>query len=113
MESMAYDFKIIARKNPASELRELNNKFGGCCEVINGKNGETLFDGFDMQKWGVADFEAIVRKYAEMENPSPDDGISYIRKGEVPGEAIVEYTNGMTDANVCLALDAPEFEAAE
>ena len=39
------DFKIIAGKNPAKELAELNKKFCYCCEIIEGNNGETLFDG--------------------------------------------------------------------
>lgn len=43
------DFKIIAAKNPAKELIELNKKFCNCCEITEGNNGETLFDGFDLQ----------------------------------------------------------------
>ncbi len=43
------DFKIIAAKNPAKELIELNKKFCNCCEITEGNNGETLFDGFDQE----------------------------------------------------------------
>ena len=105
------DFKIIAGKNPAKELEAINEELKGCCCVVHGKNGETLFDGFDVCGWAVERFEAIARKYAEMENPGEDDGISYIRKGVEPDDEIVEYTNRMTECNVCVVLDAPEFEA--
>lgn len=105
------DFKIIAGKNPAKELEALNEELKGCCCVVHGKNGETMFDAFDIFQWAAERFESIARKYAEMENPGEDDGISYIRKGVEPGDEIVEYTNRMTECNVCVVLDVPEFEA--
>lgn len=104
------DFKIIAAKNPAAELLALNKKFFNCCKVTEGKNGETLFDGFDIQHWAVKEFEAVARKYAEMDSPSEDDGISYMRKGEEPTDDIVEYSNGLTDAQINLVLEPTEFE---
>ena len=104
------DFKIIAGKNPAKELAELNKKFCYCCEIIEGNNGETLFDGFDIQPWAVEEFEAIARKYAEMKNPGFNDGISYIRKGESPEDPIVEYNNDKTEGHICVVLEPVDFE---
>lgn len=103
------DFKIIAAKNPAAELLELNKKFFNCCTVKYGADREMLFDGFDIQDYAVQEFEAVARKYAEMENPGEDDGISYMRKGEEPTDAIVEYSNGLTEAHICLTLSAVGF----
>lgn len=104
------DFMAVAGKNPAAELRKYSEEHDNFCCIVPGKSGETLFDAFDVQEWVAPEVEAIVRKYAEMENPGQDDGISYIRKGENPGDPVVEYSNGRTDANVCLSLSAPEFE---
>ena len=104
------DFMAVAGKNPSAELRKYSEEHGNFCCIVTGKSGETLFDAFDVQDWVAPEVEAIVRKYAEMENPGKDDGISYIRKGENPGDPVVEYRNGMTDASVCISLSAPEFE---
>ena len=110
MEPKHIDFMAVAGKNPAAELRKYSEEHGNFCRIVPGKHGETLFDAFDVQDWVAPEVEAIVRKYAEMENPGQDDGISYIRKGENPGDPVVEYRNGMTDASVCISLSAPEFE---
>lgn len=108
----AADFKIVARKNPAAELSALNEQLNSCCSVKRGADGETLFDGFDLQHWAVDQFEAIARKYAEMDNPGEDDGISYIRKdfaADAPVGEIVEFNNGITEANVVVTLSVPGF----
>ena len=110
MEPKHIDFMAVAGKNPAAELRQYSEEHGNFCCIVTGKSGETLFDAFDVQDWVAPEVEAIVRKYAEMENPGHDDGISYIRKGENPGDPVVEYCNGRTDASVCISLSAPEFE---
>lgn len=47
------DFKIIAAKKNAKELNELNKKICYCCEITEGNNGETLFDGFDLQPYAL------------------------------------------------------------
>ena len=104
------DFKIIAAKNPAKELIELNKKFCNCCEITEGNNGETLFDGFDLQPWAVEKFEAIARKYAELKNPHFNDGISYIRKGENRDDPSVEYDSGKTEGHICVVLEPVDFE---
>lgn len=104
------DFKIIAAKNPAKELTELNKKLCNCCKITEGNNGETLFDGFDLQPCAVEEFEAIARKYTEMINPGFDDGISYIRKGEKPDDPIVEYNNDKTEGHICVVLEPVNFE---
>jgi hypothetical protein len=111
-QQTAADFKIVARKNPAAELGALNEQLNRCCSVTRGADGETLFDGFDLQHWAVDQFEAIARKYAEMENPGEDDGISYIRKDfaeHAPVGEIVEFSNGITEASVVVTLSAPGF----
>lgn len=110
----AADFKIVARKNPAAELLALDEQLNRCCSVKRGADGETLFDGFDLQHWAVDQFEAIARKYAEMDNPGEDDGISYIRKDfaeHAPAGVgqIVEFSNGITEASVVVTLSAPGF----
>lgn len=106
---MAVDFMIIAGKNPAAELRAINEKHGNFCEVTEGKNGDTLFEAFDVQEWILDEIEPVVCKYAAKSTPGRDDGISYVRKGEQIGHGIVEYGNNMTDGHVCLVLTAVEF----
>lgn len=108
---MAQEFKIIAAKNPAQELLELHKSLDNCCEIITeGKNGETLFEGFDLTEWIVEKFEEIALKYASMANPGQDDGISYMRKGENPSDEVVEYNNGITSAYINLVLEPTYFE---
>ena len=108
---MSQDFKIIAAKNPAQELRALNESLDNCCVITEGKNGETLFDGFDMAEWAVEKFEAIASKYASKVNPGTDDGISYMRKDAYNHCCeIVEYTNGETEACVNLVMEVDGFE---
>ena len=99
------DFKIVAGANAAKELMELVSRYGFCLSVHVQKNGETWFDGFDIAYVAAQEVEAVARKYATMPNPGKDDGISYIRKGENPGDEIVEYTNQLTSKHVVVALD--------
>jgi len=105
------DIKIVAGKNPAKELRGLNDKWHRCLTVVPGKNGETMFDGFDLSdERAIIEFEEVAKKYAGMENPGKDDGISYIRKGSEVLDPVMELTNGQTEGNVHLVLDAVGFE---
>ena len=99
--SKHYDFKAIAGKNPARELRELSRKLGDCLTETPGANGETLFDGFDLADCGA--FEEVARRYAG--RTGKDDGIHYIRKGEEPEDGIVELTNGLTEAMLCVTIE--------
>ena len=107
---MSQDFKIIAAKNPAQELLELNKSLDNCCVVTEGKNGEILFDGFDMAEWAVEKFEAIAFKYATLANPGTDDGIYYMRKEDNPCGEIVDYNNGETGACINLVMEVDGFE---
>lgn len=104
------DFKIIAARNPAEELKAINAKHGCFCEVTEGKNGETLFDAFDVASWIAPDIEAVARKYALMDCPKKEDGISYMRKGEDPEDPVVVWSNGLTAAHINLVLAESEFE---
>jgi hypothetical protein len=82
------DIKILAGKNPAKELHEINVKHQIFTETP-GKGGVTLFVG-EWLKWYEDDdlfpevdaVMEVVDKYEDIQTGNREDGIDYYRLGE-------------------------------
>lgn len=103
------DVKIIAGKNAAKELLEVNAKHS-LMTVTEGENDEWLFEA-EYLKWydeykDVQAYMDVVHKYAELNGK--DDGICFLRQGE--DDSDTEYiSNGVCDGYVRTEIEANDF----
>ena len=103
------DVKIIAGKNAAKELLEVNAKYS-LMTFTEGENDEWLFEA-DYLKWyddyeEVQAYMDVVNKYAALDGK--DDGICFLRQGEDDSDA--EYiSNGVCDGYVSTGIDVNGF----
>lgn len=103
------DVKIIAGKNAAKELLEVNAKHS-LMTVTEGEHDEWLFEA-EYLKWydeyeDVQAYMDVVHKYAELNGK--DDGICFLRQGE--DDSDTEYiSNGVCDGYVSTGIEANGF----
>ena len=107
------DVKIVAGKNAAKELREVNKKYEYLTET-EGENGEWLFE-CDWIKWyddeeDIAAYMDVVNKYMGMEGE--DNGIDFMRLGE-DSEDVEKYSNYSTVASLCSGIVVDSFTKKE
>lgn len=112
------DIKILAGKNPAKELHEINEKYQIFTETP-GKDGITLFVG-EWLKWyeGEDGYEevdetmAVVDKYADTATGNAEDGIDYYRLGE-DSEDIDHRSNYTLPASLEVGINVVGFTPEE
>ena len=112
------DIKILAGKNPAKELHEINEKYELFTETP-GKDGITLFVGESL-KWyeGEDGFEdvdavmAVVDKYEDTLTGKAEDGIDYYRLGE-DSEDIDHRSNYTLPASLEVGINVVGFTPEE
>lgn len=103
------DIKIIAGKNAAKELLEVNAKYK-LLTVTEGEHDEWLFEA-EYLKWydnyeDVQAYMNVVHKYVELNGK--DDGICFLRQGE--DDSDTEYiSNGICDGYVSTVIDVNDF----
>lgn len=112
------DIKILAGKNPAKELHEINEKYELLTETP-GKDGITLFVG-ECLKWyegegGYEDVDAVmavVEKYEDSRTGNSEDGIDYYRLGE-DSEDIDHRSNYTLPASLEVGINVVGFTPEE
>jgi len=104
--------KIIAGKNAAAELIEVNKKHE-YFTVTPGSNDETLFEA-DWLKWyeeddDIAEYAKVINKYLDMGSDDRANGIDFYRIGE-DSEDVEHNSTYSTYATLDLGITVSNFE---
>lgn len=104
--------KIIAGKNAAAELIEVNKKHD-YFTVTPGSNDETLFEA-DWIKWiededDIAEYVQVINKYLDLGSDERDDGIDFYRLGE-DSEDVEHRSTYSTYATLDMEIVVSNFE---
>ena len=104
--------KIIAGKNAAIELLEVNKKHE-YFTVTPGSNDETLFEA-DWIKWNededdIAEYVEVIDKYLDLGSDERADGIDFYRLGE-DSEDVEHRSTYSTYASLDMEIVVSNFE---
>lgn len=104
--------KIIAGKNAAKELIEVNKKHE-YFTVTPGNRDETLFEA-DWIKWNededdIAEYVEVINKYLELGSNERADGIDFYRLGE-DSEDVEHNSTYSTYASLDMTITVTGFE---
>lgn len=104
--------KIIAGKNAAAELIEVNKKHE-YFTVTPGSHDETLFEA-DWIKWydedeDIAEYVAVIDKYLDLGSDDRADGIDFYRLGE-DSEDVEHRSTYSTYATLDMEIVVSNFE---
>jgi hypothetical protein len=113
------EVKILAGKNPAKELHEINEKYHIFDSETPGKGGITLFT-CDWVKWYEDDdmfpevdaVMEVIDKYEDIHTGTREDGIDYYRIGE-DSEDIDHRSNYTLTASLEVGINIVGFTTEE